>query len=95
MTIKTEIAIPFRPCGPASKNQDLFQVAAGVDLADALNEAACLLDMVSGPIFNAGMGEEPLKDSQAWLVLHALESAKAVIESLAISAASVKQEAES
>jgi len=28
------------------------------------------------------MGEQPLKDNPAWLVIHALDSARAIIDSL-------------
>ncbi len=94
MSIKTTLAIPFRSCGFVTKNQHLFQVATGVDLADALMEASNLLDMVHDPIFEAGMGNEPLEHNAAWLVLHAIESAKAVIESLAESTASASRKAE-
>lgn len=94
MTIKTTLAVPFRSCGFVDKNQHLFQVAAGVDLADALVEAFNLLDMATGPIFEAGMGNEPLEHNAAWLVLHAIESAKAVIESLAESTATAYRAAQ-
>lgn len=82
MTIKTSDLFKFRSCGHVSKNQLLFSVAPGVDMADALNSASDLLDAVCDPIFAAGMEEEPLKGNSAWLVLHAIESAKAVIDAL-------------
>lgn len=94
MTIKTEWVAKFRRCGHASKDQHLFQVVTGVDLADALREVYGLLDMVQGPIFEAGMENEPLKGNPAWLVLHALESAQAVVESLVESSVLVKWAAE-
>ena len=94
MNIKTTLASPFRSCGFATKNQHLFQVATGVDIADALVEASNLLDMVHDPIFTAGMGDGALEGNAAWLVLHAIESAKAVIESLAESTASASRKAE-
>lgn len=94
MTIKTDRAIPFRSCGWVEKQQHLFQVSTGIDLADALTEASNLLDMVYDPIHAAGMDDAPLQGNAAWLVLHAIESAQAVIESLAETATSIRFAAE-
>ena len=90
MTIQTDGLSSFRRCGLASKKQRLFTVTAGIDLGDALTEVSNLLSMVRGPIFDAGMGNKALEHNAAWLVLHALESAHAVVESLVVAA----QEAE-
>ena len=80
-TLKTEHGPAFRNSGWVGKKQNLFTVSAGIDAADALNTASDLLDAAMTPIFDAGMGE-PLEGNQAWLAHHAIESAKAVIDSV-------------
>ncbi|MHB9799980.1 DUF3077 domain-containing protein [Pseudomonas sp. MT3] len=79
--IQTSGPFKFYGSGWVDKNQYLFSVTPGVDLADALDSASDLLSMCLDPIEQAGMGT-PLVDNPAWLVHHALESAKAVIDSL-------------
>ncbi|MCY1360809.1 hypothetical protein D9M69_474540 [compost metagenome] len=64
------------------KKQFLFTVTPGVDLVDALNSVSDFLDMCHDPIYEAAMGNRPLADNEAWLVVHALNSAKAVVDSL-------------
>jgi hypothetical protein len=81
-TIKTAAGTNFHGSGQVGKRQSLFTVTPGVDLADALNSASDLLDTMRGAIYTAAMGEQPLQDNHAWLVLHTLDSAKAVIDSL-------------
>lgn len=81
-SIKTKRGSQFVSCGDVRKKQNLFEVADGADLGDALIMASNFLDMVRDPIFSAAMGQEPLADNQAFLVLHAIESAKAVLDSL-------------
>lgn len=80
--IKTKRGTQFVSCGDAMKKQNLFEVADGADLGDALTMVSNFLDMVHDPIFNGAAGVEPLRDNPAYLVLHAIESAKAVIDSL-------------
>ena len=82
LSIKTKRGSQFVSCGDVTKKQNLFEVADGADLGDALIMASNFLDMVRDPIFSAAMGQEPLADNPAFLVLHAIESAKAVIDSL-------------
>ena len=82
LTLKTKRGTQFVSCGDVMKKQNLFEVADGADLGDALTMASNFLDMVHDPIFNGAVGVEPLKDNPAFLVLHAIESAKAVIDSL-------------
>lgn len=82
LTIKTVAGVSFHNAGTIDKEQPLFSVAPGVDLAFALNAASDLLDTMREPIYAAAMGEQPLKDNPAWLVIHTLDSAKAVIDSL-------------
>lgn len=81
-TIKTAAGFDFHGSGQAVKQQSLFTVKPGVSLADALNSVSDLLSTLRDPIYAAAMGEQPLQDNPAWLVLHTLESAKAVIDSL-------------
>ena len=82
LSIKTKSGTQFVSCGAASKSKHLFEVADGANLCDALIMASNFLDMGHDPIFNGAMGIEPLRDNPAFLVLHAIESAKAVIDSL-------------
>ncbi len=80
--IKTVPRHTFHSTGDVSKKQNLFSVMSDVPLLDALNSASDMLDSLHDPIYAAALGEQPLKGSHAWLVLHALNSAKAVIDSL-------------
>ncbi len=81
-TIKTAAGVNFHDSGQAVKQQSLFTVTPGVGLADALNSASDLLSTLRDPIYAAAMDQQPLEGNHAWLVLHTLESAKAVIDSL-------------
>lgn len=82
LSIKTKRGSQFVSCGDVRKKQNLFEVADGADLGDALVMASNFLDMVRDPIFAAAMGQESLANNPAFLVLHAIESAKAIIDSL-------------
>lgn len=62
---------------------DLFSVTAGVNLADALMDASCLLDVARTPVIQAGDGI-PLEGNQAWLVVHAIASAKALVDAACV-----------
>jgi hypothetical protein len=79
--IKTSDRATFHNTGMASDHMSLFRVTSGVPIVDALQSASVLLDMARTPIHSAGMGR-PLVENPAWLVLNALESAKAIIDSL-------------
>lgn len=81
-TIKTAPLHTFHDSGDVSKKQKLFTVTPDIPLRDALNSVSDLLDLMRDPIYAAAMGEQALEDNHAFLVLHALESAKAVIDSL-------------
>lgn len=81
-TIKTAVGFDFHWSGQAVKQQFLFTVKPGVSLADALDSVSDLLSTLRDSIYAAAMGEQPLQDNPAWLALHTLESAKAVIDSL-------------
>lgn len=80
--IKTAPGCSFHSAGHASNKQRLFTVTPGIPIADALQGAYELLDTMNDAIYAAAMGDQPLQDNPAWLVNHALESAKAVIESI-------------
>lgn len=84
--IRTAGQPAFFSSGHVDKDQLLFTVNHGVDLADALASASDLLSMIEEPIFDAGMGHTPLDGNGAWCVLHVLRSAKAVIDSLVLAA---------
>lgn len=77
--LKTEAGHTFGSTGMVEKKQRLFMVTPGVDLADALQTASDMLDAATTPVFDAGMGT-PLVDNPAWLVFHAIEAAKAVVD---------------
>lgn len=79
--IKTVRGHKFHGSGFVTKNQHLFSVTPGVDLADALNSISDLLSMIEEPICEAGMGEA-LKDNAAWRVHFILDSAKAAVDAL-------------
>ena len=79
--IKTDSGVTFHGSGFVTKNQYLFSVTPGVDLADALNSISDLLSMIEEPICEAGMGEE-LKGNAAWRVHVVLVAAKAAVDSL-------------
>ncbi len=81
-TIKTLGGYEFHGSGFVEKQQQLFSVAPGVDLPDALNSVSDLLDMVRDAIRDAAMGGQPVQGNHAWLVLHALDGAQAVVDSL-------------
>ncbi|MGV8864751.1 MAG: DUF3077 domain-containing protein [Pseudomonas sp.] len=62
-------------------DQSIFSVTPGIDAETALTKASNLLSTITDSIELAGMGT-PLEGNQAWMVLHSLESAKAVIDAL-------------
>lgn len=79
--IQTTAGTTFTKSGFVTKNQYLFAVNPGVDQADALSTVSDMLDTLVDPINAAGMGEA-LEGNNAWLVMHTLVSAKAVVDSL-------------
>jgi hypothetical protein len=80
--VKTAAGCEFHSTGKASTYQGMFTVTPGISMVDSLQSASDLLDMIGCPIYAAAMSEQPLQDNPAWLVHHALEPAKAVIDSL-------------
>lgn len=82
MSARTQAGHNFKSTGLASKHQWLFTVNPNIPAIDALQSASDLLSTMQDLIYAAAMGE-PLKDNEAWLVLHTLESAKAVVDSVA------------
>jgi hypothetical protein len=61
--------------------KDLLAVRPGVPAAKALEQASNLLSMIIEPILEAGDGH-PLEGNRAYLIHHALESAKAIIDAV-------------
>ena len=64
------------------EKQHLFAVHSGVSAVDALNQASCILYNVRESLCEAGMQEIVISPTQAWLLHLAVESAKAVIDSV-------------
>ena len=58
----------------------LFSVAPGAPITEALIGASDLLDMIEDAICSAATGETPLQGSNARMVYHSLESAKALLD---------------
>jgi hypothetical protein len=71
---------PFTTCN--IEKQNLFAVQAKVPAVDALNQASCILYSVRESLCEAGMQTLVISPSQAWLLHMAVESAKAVIDSV-------------
>ncbi|MBV4459200.1 DUF3077 domain-containing protein [Pseudomonas sp. COR58] len=72
---------PFASCN--LEKQELFAVRPGIPVADALNEASCILYNVRAELCEAGMQQQAvISPTQAWLLHMAVESAKAVIDSV-------------
>lgn len=81
--LKTVFGHSFRGVGPASDNAQLCRVNEGIDLCEALQEAANLVHMAQAHSFEIGMGNgSELPDNFAWMTHHALETAEAVILSV-------------
>ncbi len=80
--MKTQVKVDgnFRFCS-ASIEQKLFSVVPGVGAADALQIASNLLDMVDSALIDVGMGE-PMSANKAFLLQHAVESAKAAVDAV-------------
>lgn len=60
---------------------DLLAVRQGVPMNSALEKASCLLSLLRDPLGDVGMGN-PMDPNTAYLLLHALESAKAIIDAV-------------
>jgi hypothetical protein len=73
--------VPFSPIGLAHAPLHLFHVTPNVDAAPALSKASDLLAEIRELLLDAALGA-PLKGAQAWLMLHALESSKAIVDAL-------------
>lgn len=72
----------FSTTGVGGNLRMMFAVNEGVSALHALTSASNLLSMIEDPVFEAAMGNEPLEHNRAWLAHHALESAKAIVDSL-------------
>jgi hypothetical protein len=72
----------FYPTGDAEQNLALFTVTPNIPLSDALQSISEILSATDAAIYAAAMGEQPLQGDCAWLVRHAVRSAKATVDSL-------------
>ena len=77
--VVTFLAYEGRANGVGPK--DLLAVRPGVPAVMALEQASNLLSMIIEPILQAGDGH-PLEGNRAYLIHHALESAKAIVDAV-------------
>ena len=75
----TTTEVRFLSPAHAHKKQELFSVNPGVDAQNALNSASELILGVTGLLEDAAMGEKPIEGSNAFMLAHALESARASV----------------
>lgn len=78
-SVVTFLAYETRAEGVGPK--DLLAVRPGVPAAMALEQASNLLSMILEPILEAGDGHS-LEGNRAYLIHHALESAKAIVDAV-------------
>ncbi|NNA53223.1 DUF3077 domain-containing protein [Pseudomonas lactis] len=79
---KTE-SVPFRQCGMVDgKAFHAFQVPAGVDASDALEEVSTIISTTFDMITDAGFGNLKIEGNYAWMLLNSLESAKALLDAV-------------
>jgi len=80
----TETAsVPFRKCGSVDGQvKYTFQVPAGVDANDALEEASSILSTTFDMIVDAGFGNLKIEGNYAWMLLNTLENAKALLDAV-------------
>jgi len=72
----------FTPCN--IERQDLFAVCPSVPAVDALGEASCILSELKGQLEFMAMGNADIPCINAWSFLRAVDSAKAVIDSVQV-----------
>jgi hypothetical protein len=66
----------------AGQHSHIFSIAEGIEAEHALSKTSSLLEVVISSLDDVAMHQAELKGHDAWLALHALESAKAIIDSL-------------
>lgn len=71
--------LPYASTAELPAVRDLMSVRPGVPAKAALREASCLLSMLFDALLAAGEGEA-IAGNQAYLMHHALESAKAIVD---------------
>ncbi|AZE10447.1 hypothetical protein C4K10_2167 [Pseudomonas chlororaphis subsp. aureofaciens] len=64
------------------EQQELFAVRPGIPAVDALVEASCILSELKGQLEFMAMGRDAIPSSNAWSLFRAVNSAKAVIDSV-------------
>lgn len=65
-----------------SERQELFAVCSGISVIDALGEASCILSELKGQLEFMAMGRDAIPSVNAWSFFRAVDSAKAVIDSV-------------
>lgn len=65
-----------------SERQELFAVQPGISAVDALGEASCILCELKGQLEFMAMGRDSIPPINAWSFYRAVDSAKAVIDSV-------------
>ncbi|WP_411268953.1 DUF3077 domain-containing protein [Pseudomonas chlororaphis] len=65
-----------------SERQELFAVCSGISVIDALSEASCILSELKGQLEFMAMGRDAIPPVNAWSFFRAVDSAKAVIDSV-------------
>ncbi|MFK3641216.1 hypothetical protein [Pseudomonas protegens] len=64
------------------ERQELFAVQPGISAVDALGEASCILSELKGQLEFMAMGGNAIPSINAWSFFRAVDSAKAVIDSV-------------
>ncbi|AZC17554.1 hypothetical protein [Pseudomonas sp. CMR5c] len=64
------------------ERQELFAVQPGISAVDALGEASCILSELKGQLEFMAMGGNAIPSINAWSFFRAVDSVKAVIDSV-------------
>lgn len=70
---------PFTSCNV--ERQELFAVRPSIPVADALDEASCILSELRSSLEGIAMGTDGINPDQAWLLFRSVGLAKAVVDS--------------
>ena len=74
--------LAFHPTGHAQLNQMLFSVTPNIAASDALNSASDILSAAAHSLEAAATGACIIDAHQAFLLCHALRTAKATVDAL-------------
>lgn len=73
----------FNPCGSVNDEmQYAFEVPAGLHAGNALEEASAIISTTFDLLTDAGHETLKIEGNYAWLILHALENAKALLDAV-------------